>query len=129
MPTIKGQVEQAKFLKSGQGAKGPWSMFEVIISGQKFTGFGDYWTKHLMQPVEVEFKEEQRTSAKGTSYLARTLQAPRSTGGMNPQQLQSIEKKLDEVLSILKREESLGHDDLTPGAPEDDGPALEDIPF
>lgn len=129
MPVIKGQIEQVKFLKSGEGAKGPWTMSEVIISGQKFTGFGDYWQKNLLQPVEIEFKEEQRTSPRGTSYLARTLQSPRKHGSVNPQQLQSIENKLDEVLVILRQNNQPAINDLTPGGPEDDGPDLEEIPF
>ncbi len=131
MPTIKGKIESAQFLKSGQGAKGPWVMFEVMVAGQKFTAFGDSWQKNVGQEGEFEYKEEQRTSARGTSYMSRTLQTPRRPGSVNPQQLTNIENMLKEVLTILKNQQPLvtGQEGPLPDGPQDGDINVDDIPF
>lgn len=131
MPTIKGNVDSVNFKKSGTGAKGPWVMFDVVIAGQRFTGFGESWQKIVGQPGEFEFTEEQRTTKAGTSYLSRTLVSPRkpgTPGAVNPQQLQAMDKKLDDILAIVRTLKPSIDDAPLPDGPPDDV-NVDDIPF
>jgi hypothetical protein len=95
----------------------------------KVQEYGDKWLSGFSNPSNQTWREGDTVEIEveqSGQYLNFKQPNPRTA---NLQQLQTIEKKLDEVLSILKGEGTLGAENLTQGQPEDDGPDVSDIPF
>lgn len=133
MPSIQGRIEAVTFIKSGprKDGRGNWSMFKVIINGQEHTGFGDTWQKDIGKEGTWEYKEKPWTDRSGMQRIDRTLESPRAAGGFGAQKLEAIEKKLDEVLSILKRGPVTTSQEMPVETPPVSGDEInvDDIPF
>lgn len=72
LKSITGAIESASILRTGISPKNnrPWTMFSVIINGEKFSTFDSNYQKNIGKSGTWEY--EEKPSADG-QYINRTL--------------------------------------------------------
>lgn len=145
--TIAGQVSAAKELRSGIGKNNkPWTLFEVILDGQKYTTFDRQFIGEVGKPArDYGYQINNWTDKSGNAHsdkvlveLQRTQAVPAGTmtSATPLPQGQVMEKLFTKLDRMEKMIEKIGGM-VSTLAPEDETPPLaspdeinpEEIPF
>lgn len=135
MLQITGQVQSVNPKRSGVSTKNGrnvnWTIYEVMINGQKFDTFDNEYLTKIGQTGTFEYEVITKVN-NGRTYqnnrLASITKRP-AAGGEGMAKLDLILAKQDEILGLLH---SMGHTAPIgdePGVPVTEDINVEDIPF
>jgi len=128
---VTGKIESVNSIKTGESSKNGrtfnWTLFEVVISGQKYRTFDQGYQQLIGQTKEWQFKKESRQGRNGQWYENRTLLnlSKPSAVGVIQEEFKEVHEKLDKIMSLLETDQRT---DIPTDSPEDYEPEPEDIP-
>lgn len=134
MEKVVGIIESVNPIKSGQGTSKdgrsfPWTLYEVMINGQKYSTFDSGYQKLIGQTKELEYEIRTNEGRNGVTYENRSLVTKVTQGGgQQSQALNEINRKLDRVLAILEKDEGPRDGDIPeePNSSDDEIPIVEE---
>lgn len=145
---IQGQIQSVKVVKNGNTNGRNWSIYEVMINGQKFKTFDGMFAGMIGQSGVYEYETTSRVS-NGRTFTDNNLITPKPAApayqqpAYPPQQpvyaqpqptapakpnpaIVEINQKLDLIISMLRNEASMPMD---APAPVEDEIDVSKIPF
>ncbi len=132
---ITGTVNSVRVVKSGTSFKGgkttPWTIYEVIIEGQKFQTFDSTYQTMIGQNGTFDYTVTSRQGNNGQTYQNNTLKSLAKKAGGNSALGQEMNAKLDRIISMLQAmgtAQASTMSDEPVGQPTDEI-NVDDIPF
>ena len=121
--SVVGKIDSVSVIRSGttqkEGRNISWTLFEVIINGQKYGAFDAQYQNLTGKTGEWKYKTEMRQGRDGRTFENKTLlNVPKlSTADILPE-LKEINRKLDILLGTKQTELADGPDDYEPDPDE-----------
>lgn len=99
MKKVSGIIEDIK-IRSGQGSRGPWTLYLIKVNGEIFQTFNKSLGDKLRRGQKVTFHyEEKETTKNGTTYRQKVIYVPSST--------ERLTAKVEELIKICKENQEL----------------------
>lgn len=130
--TIVGKIESVNVVKSGTTNGRNWTIYEVIVNGEKFRTFDSQFQNLIGQTKELKYEVRETTTTNGRVFVNKTLiNLPKAkTIDASEVKFNTLNDKLDKIIGILEKDDiPIVEEPPKPEPTPEDFPPEEEIPF